>query len=237
MHRFYIKEYILEEGNFHHAVNVLRLRVGSEVEVIQGLGRRFIARIESVDEVRKVAELEIIERLEVNVEPPCRLILIQCVTRPDKLSQIVEMSTQLGVSEIQLAESARTQHQLRGERLKRKLAHLERVAISSAGLTGREIIPAIAPPLPFEEAVLASVGEKLIPWELERDNTIMSSLKGNDDTITIIIGPEGGLEHDEVGVAFKNGFTPITLGPRILRAELAPVVTLAQILAFIEKKK
>ncbi|MCK5743162.1 MAG: RNA methyltransferase, partial [Caldisericia bacterium] len=101
----------------------------------------------------------------------------------------------------------------------------------------REIIPAIAPPLPFEEAVLASVGEKLIPWELERDNTIMSSLRGNDETITIIIGPEGGLEHDEVGVAFKNGFTPVTLGPRILRAELAPVVALAQILAFIEKKK
>ncbi len=237
MHRFYVEDYFLENDNYHHAINVLRLKTGDEIEVIQGLGRRFLAKIDSIDSEARVVGLEVISRVELSVELPKKLILVQCVTRPDKLSGIVETCTQLGVSEIQLAESSRIQHKMRGERLNRKLEHLKKVAESSAGLSGREIIPKIAPPLPFDEAILASSGEKLIPWELERDNYISSTLAGDQETITVVIGPEGGLAHDEIAFALKNGFKPITLGPRILRTQLASIVTFSQILALIEGKK
>lgn len=236
MHRFYVTDYMLTDGNYHHAINVLKLSMGDEVEIIQGLGKRLHARIRSIDRSKKTAELEVLERIEMNIESPCKLILIQCMTRPDKLSTIVEASTQLGVSEIQLAISSRTEHRLKGERLKRKMEYLNRVAQSSASLAGREIIPTVAPPLSLEEAVNSSVSECIVPWELEHDSWIIERIKGNQESVTVLIGPEGGLEHSEVAIAIKAGFEPVTLSPRILRAELASIVAFAQILPLIEVK-
>jgi 16S rRNA (uracil1498-N3)-methyltransferase len=234
MHRFYVDSYVLTDGNFHHAINVLRLSEGDEIEIIQGLGKRFTARIDSIDRSNSTANLNVLERIEKNTEPPCKLILIQCMTRPDKLSSIIETSTQMGVSQIQLAISSRSYHGLKGDRLKRKLGHLNRIAHSSSSLAGRELIPVVTHPISFEEAVNGSAGQRIVPWELETESWMSQHVKASQEPVTILIGPEGGLEHGEIDIAVKTGFKAVTLGPRILRAELASTVALAQILSIIE---
>jgi 16S rRNA (uracil1498-N3)-methyltransferase len=236
MHRFYVNgNPVLEDGDFHHAINVLRLQVGEEIELVQGLGLRFLARISQINAKSKTASLEIVEKLETSNEPNCKVHLIMGIPRLDKLTDIVDFCTQLGVHSITLAECRRTQGSYPRERWDKKIESLKKTAKGSAELASRDIVPEIAGPFQLERAILKSVGKKLIAWELEKTNTIPKSITINDNEITIIIGPEGGLEHIEVDCATKNGFIPVTLGKSILRAQLAPVVAISQIFAVTEE--
>ncbi|HOO97413.1 MAG TPA: RsmE family RNA methyltransferase [Caldisericia bacterium] len=236
MHLFYTNDSRTIKGDdFHHAINVLRLGVGDEVVSVFGLGERYLARIARVDKSSSTIELDLIEKLSVSVEPPVNINLIQALTRPDKLGEIVESCTQLGVSTFQMIITKRCEHKLKGERLTKKIEHLRRIAKSGAALAGREIIPEVLEPVSFEQALANSTGLKLIPWELARDTTIKKAIDHMAfDSVSVVIGPEGGFEISEVEMAKELGFTPITLGPRILRAQLAPVVAISQILGFVE---
>jgi 16S rRNA (uracil1498-N3)-methyltransferase len=232
MTRFYVQSGdVLTGDDFHHAVNVLRMLVGTEVEIIQGLGLRFKARIAQIDSSKKEAKFEIIEKINISTEPPATITLIMGIPRPDKLSEIVEYCTQLGVSTFVLAKCARSQTD--ADRIEKKIDHLEKIAKSAAELSGREIMPTIEQPKTLALALTAAKGLKLIPWELESGTTIGQAFK-KDSQITICIGPEGGLERSEVEMAKGCGFVPVTLGKRILRAQLAPVVAVSQVLAFLE---
>jgi len=235
MHRFYNEgDSILKDGDFHHAINVLRLSIGDEVELIKGLGQRFKARIRQIDTKLKIAHFEIIEKINASTESSANITLIQCIPRLDKLSFIVESATQLGVSRIILAQSARTQSHHPKDRWEKKIENLCKLAKMASELASREIVPKIEGPIALREALSLGVGVKMIPWELERDLLISSTVNKDDKEITISTGPEGGLEHAEIEMAKGFGFIPVTLGPRILRAELAPVVALAEVLAKIE---
>lgn len=236
MHRFYVNgNPVLEDGDFHHAINVLRLEIGEEIELVQGLGQRFLARILEINTKNKTANLEIIEKLTISNEPNCKVHLIMGIPRLDKLTDIVDFCTQLGVHSIMLADCRRTQGSYPRERWDKKIESLKKTAKGSAQLASRDIVPEIAGPIQFEKAIINATGKKLIAWELEKTNTIPKSISKDDKEVTIIIGPEGGLEHGEVDYAIKNGFIPITLGKRILRAQLAPVVAISQIFAVTEE--
>jgi 16S rRNA (uracil1498-N3)-methyltransferase len=232
MARFYVESGdTLIGGDFHHAINVLRFQVGHEIEVVQGLGLRFKAKITNIDNALKEARFEIIEKISFSTEPPSKITLIMGIPRPDKLSEIIEYCIQLGVSRFVLAKCARSQTD--AQRIGKKLDHLAKIAKSAAELSGREIIPEIPEPVSFAVAVMQAKGLKLIPWELEQEMTISKAFR-TDENITVCIGPEGGLERNEIEVAKAQGFIPVTLGRRILRAQLAPVVAISQVLAFVE---
>lgn len=236
MHRFYVNgNPVLEDGDFHHAINVLRLDVGEEIELVQGLGQRFIARISDINIKSKTANLEIIEKLAISNEPSCKMHLIMGIPRLDKLTDIVDFCTQLGAHSITLADCRRTQGSYPKERWDKKIESLRKTAKGSAQLASRDIVPIIAGPIQLEKAIINSAGKKLIAWELENTKTIPKSISKEDKEITLIIGPEGGLEHQEVDFAISNGFTAVTLGKRILRAQLAPVVAISQIFAVTEE--
>ena len=236
MHRFYIQsgKPVLKEGDFQHAIVVLRLEEGKEIEIIQGFGQRHLAKIGKIDLKTKQAELIIGEKIEESVEPPCKITLIQGIPRMDKLGDIVESCTQLGVSKFVLVYCKRTQGRYPQDRWDKKIHSLGITAKCAAELSAREIVPEIIGPIDFEKAIALSEGTKLIPWELEQSTYIAKSIKGQPSEVTIAIGPEGGLEHSEIELARSNGFIPVTLGPRILRAELAPVVAISQLLSQIE---
>ncbi|NTU61070.1 MAG: 16S rRNA (uracil(1498)-N(3))-methyltransferase [Caldiserica bacterium] len=232
MARFYVESGdSLTQGDFHHAINVLRLCAGEEIEIVQGLGLRFKARLTRVDNNLKQARFEIIEKINISTEPPAALTLIMGIPRPDKLSEIVEYCTQLGVGRFILAKCARSQTD--ANRIDKKIDHLQKIAKSAAELSGREIIPTIEEPTTLALALTKTRGLKLIAWELETDMTIGRAFHPSSE-VSICIGPEGGLERAEVEMAKAQGFVPVTLGRRILRAQLAPVVAVSQVLAFLE---
>lgn len=232
MARFYVESGNDLTGNdFHHAVNVLRLGVGDEIEIVQGLGLKFRARISSIDATSKVAEFDIFEKIIFSTEPSATLTLIMGIPRPDKLPEIIEYCTQLGVARFVLAKCARSQTD--AGRLDKKIEHFQKIAKSAAELSGREVMPTIEEPTTLALALTKSCGLKIIPWELETEMTIGKAFKPSKE-VTVCIGPEGGLERAEVDMAKAQGFVPVTLGKRILRTQLAPVVAFSQILAFLE---
>ncbi len=233
MPRFYLSsEHELTGQDFHHAVNVLRLSVGSEIEVVLGLGLRFRSRITGIDRQSQAASLETIERVSISTEPPARITLIMGIPKPDKIPEIIEYCTQLGASCFVFAVCSRSQGDF-DRSVSRKLDHFRKIAKNAAELSGREIIPDVNGPISLAQALVRAKGLKLIPWELESDKTIASAFQRSDE-ITVCIGPEGGLSHEEIEMAKAQGFTPVTLGKRILRAQLAPVVAISQVLAFLE---
>jgi 16S rRNA (uracil1498-N3)-methyltransferase len=154
------------------------------------------------------------------------------IPKPDKIPEVIEYCTQLGVSGFVFAVCSRSQGDF-DRSVSRKLDHFKKIAKSAAELSGREIIPEVSGPVSLAQALIGAKGLKLIPWELESDKTIAGAYHKSDE-ITVCIGPEGGLSHEEIEMAKAQGFEPVTLGKRILRAQLAPVVAISQILAFME---
>lgn len=232
MARFYIESgNSLTNGDFHHAINVLKLQTGEEIEIVQGLGLRFRARLTNIDFTFKEAKFEIMEKLNISNEPPASISLIMGIPRPDKLPEIIEYCTQLGVSKFVLAKCARSQTD--AGRIDKKIDHFQKIAKSAAELSGREVIPTIEEPTTLALALIKAKGLKLIPWELETEKTIGKVFFPSTEA-SVCIGPEGGLERTEVEMAIAQGFVPVTLGKRILRAQLAPVVAISQLLAFLE---
>ncbi|MBP7732663.1 MAG: 16S rRNA (uracil(1498)-N(3))-methyltransferase [Caldisericia bacterium] len=232
MARFYVESGdSLTGGDFHHAVNVLRLGLGEEIEIVQGLGLRFKAKLTKIDNNLKEAKFEVIEKINVSTEPPATLTLIMGIPRPDKLPEIIEYCTQLGVSKFVLAKCARSQTD--AGRIDKKIDHFQKIAKSAAELAGREVIPTIEEPTTLAMALTKAKGLRLIPWELEAETTIGKAFQPCTE-VTTCIGPEGGLERAEIEMAKAQGFVPVTLGKRILRAQLAPVVAVSQVLAFLE---
>lgn len=232
MARFYVESgNNLTDGDFHHAINVLRLQTGEEIEIVQGLGLRFKARLTNIDNNFKEAKFEIIEKLNISTEPPASITLVMGIPRPDKLPEIIEYCTQLGVSRFVLAKCARSQTD--AGRIDKKIDHFQKIAKSAAELSGREVIPTIEQPTTLAMALIKAKGLKLIPWELETEISIGKAFSPSNE-VAICIGPEGGLERAEVEMAKAQGFVPVTLGKRILRAQLAPVVAVSQVLAFLE---
>lgn len=233
MTRFYVESGSELTGqDFHHAVNVLRLDKGSEIEIIQGLGLRFRAKITGLDRQSQIASFDITEKIGFSTEPPAKISLLMGIPKPDKIPEIVEYCTQLGVSRFVFAVCSRSQGDF-DRMIAKKLDHFRKIAKSAAELSGREVIPELAEPVSLAQALVNSKGLKLIPWELETDTTIAKAY-ARSEQITVCIGPEGGLSHEEIEMAKAQGFTPVTLGRRILRAQLAPVVAISQVLAFLE---
>lgn len=233
MARFYVGSgNELSGQDFHHAINVLRLDKGSEIEIVQGLGLRFKAKITGIDRQSQIAQFEIIEKIGFSTEPAAKITLIMGIPRPDKIPEIVEYCTQLGVSRFVFAVCSRSQGDF-DKTVSKKLDHFRKIVKNAAELSGREVIPELTEPVSLARALIDSKGLKLIPWELETETRI-ARVFAKSEEITVCIGPEGGLSHEEVEVAKAQGFTPVTLGRRILRAQLAPVVAISQVLAFLE---
>ncbi len=117
----------------------------------------------------------------------------------------------------------------RRQRLQRWL----RIVTEAAEQSGRGRVPAVDPPLPFEEAVSSAPGLLLLPWEGERAQGLRSYLRSLGDlpqAVSLFIGPEGGFAEDEVRLARDAGCAPVSLGPRILRSETAGIVAAALVM-------
>jgi 16S rRNA (uracil1498-N3)-methyltransferase len=212
----------------HHLSRVLRLGPGARVYVFDGAGQEYECVVKSAE--RGGAQLEILRRLEDEVESPLRLTLAQALVKHDKFDWIVQKSTELGVTRIVplLTEHAETH---RGEeRNARRIERWRRVALEALKQCGRRRLVEIIEPLEFPRYLAGETSElKLIFHERGGGGLAPSSVA----SVALAIGPEGGWSEAESTLALAHGFAPIHLGPRILRAETAAIaaITLAQHLA------
>ncbi len=212
----------LDPREAHH-LQVLRLGIGDPVRVFDGAGAEATAEIVQLEEGRAVLKMG--EALAGAAETPFPLTLAIALLKGDKLADVVRAATELGVCDIKLLVSTHADVREIGEQ---KLLRLRRVAEEAAKQSRRTVIPSILAPIPL--ASLEWQGQLFVAQP--NSTQLLASAFAWSSPNTILTGPEGGLSDAEVIGLVKRGATAISLGPRILRAETAPVALLGAIAAF-----
>jgi len=216
----------LNEERSHYAGRVLRLRVGDEVLLFNGDGCEFVAVISEVS--RSAVKLRVRDRRERIVESPLKINLVQGVSRGERMDIVVQKATELGVFRITPVMTAHSVVRLDGDKGEKRAAHWAKVAQSACEQCGRAVVPLVDAPQSFDSWI-----EGLMPRDSERvvlhpgAGTALSGLRHLPERMELLIGPEGGLSDAEVDQATAAGFTPCSLGPRILRTETAAIAAIA----------
>jgi 16S rRNA (uracil1498-N3)-methyltransferase len=213
----------LPSAQSQHLAQVLRVRSSQPIVLFNGEGRDYPAQIVRLDRAGVTAEVG----PPGQAEPPARLRvrLGLGVSKGERMDFALQKSAELGVTRITPLFTARSVIRLDAERLARRRQHWQGVVTAACEQSGRRRLAEIAPPEPLD-AWLASDHPR--PVVLDHRGAIpLMSLPAPNGELTLLVGPEGGLEPAEHALARAKGFTPVRLGPRILRTETAPLVALA----------
>ena len=213
-----------------HIKKVLRLREGEEIEVCDGSGEDFECKIESLSD--DVVRAEILKRYPNTAEAPIELCVYQGMPKNDKMDYIVQKCVELGVCKIVPVITKRAVSIPRDA--EKKTARWQRIADEAAKQCGRGVLPRVENTISFSDAIKAMSDEgalSLMPYECEKEGSLSELLKNTDKKkINVFIGPEGGFDEIEVEKARSAGINTITLGPRILRTETAPLAVCSAIM-------
>jgi len=226
MRRFYLPDIDAESGHaaltgseHHHARNVLRLEAGSEVSVLDGRGREFICRIEDIG--KKQATLTILEETRAAAPESSLQLTLAAVAIPgEKYDLVLQKAVELGVSKFVPLSSARCE--LRLHEIAKKYDRWQRIILDASKQCGRARLMEISEAENIESFTRSSPRDHLRIFFSERDGTSFPAPVPTD-RITAVIGPKGGWDTSEIETAKEAGFTIITMGGRILRAETAAI--------------
>ena len=216
--------------NAQHA-KVLRLKAGEEVLVCDGRGQECRCAVESVS--AGAVELSVLEWRLSATEAAVKVSVYMAFPKADKLEHVIQKATELGAYEIVAFPSARCISKPDEKSLAKKAERWQKIAASAAEQSGRGLIPQVLT-LPSYKAALqraAQADKALLFYENERATTLTMALHtGAYETVSLLTGPEGGLEEAEVKQAMDAGLSVCTLGKRILRCETAPLCALSAVM-------
>jgi 16S rRNA (uracil1498-N3)-methyltransferase len=189
------------------------------------------------------------EKTEASRELNLRVNLWSGITANERMDWLVEKATELGAFSLLPITAERSVLKLKGERSDKKLAHWQAIAVAASEQCGRNQVMAVTSALSLAQALLAdnkadqakqAIQARWILSLAEGTKNIgdaladaQSSAQSSPLEITVLSGPEGGLSPAEEAQALAAGFVPVTLGPRVLRAETAPVAVLSVLGALI----
>ena len=237
MTRFFVEpeellpEFLVLTGENAQHARVLRLKNGEEVLVCDGQGRECLCTVSDVSPGQ--ISLVVKKRQESESEAPVRVSVYMAFPKADKLEHVIQKATELGAYEIVAFPSARCISKPDEKSLKKKLERWQKIAASAAEQSGRGVIPQVRV-LPSYAAALeqAAKAEKaLLFYENEQATTLHMALTSSPyQTVSLLTGPEGGLEVSEVEQALAAGLQVCTLGKRILRCETAPLCALSAVM-------
>jgi 16S rRNA (uracil1498-N3)-methyltransferase len=218
------EEYTFTKEQAHHARDVVRLDhetvrlvdpVSAWFAVCETRGHDFVAVVTAKDEA-------------VN-EPRIEITLAMALIRREKFELILQKATEVGVSRIVPFESSRCIVHAKKEKSDKQMQRYESILLSAAEQCKRNNVPMICDVIDFEDIEQAKSEVNLAAYE----NAGRSAAKISDfrinESVTVVIGPEGGFSEEEIRELEEKGFAPVTLGPRILRAETAAIYALSVI--------
>jgi len=225
--RFYIEG--LQEGVFtpseeiqHYLTKVLRLKNGRVVEVFDGEDRCARATLEVID--RRHCRLTV-EPLKIqSLESTLTTHLALSISKGDRFDWAIQKATELGVSRITpiIAERSEVRND---DKLIEREAHWRKIIIAACEQCGRNRLPQLDRTALLQDVVSqAKADRKMV---LHHRGNLGLTADASVTSATVLIGPEGGLSEDEIGFAIDYGFEELTIGPRILRTETAPIVSLS----------
>lgn len=222
--------FVLSGENAAHA-RVLRLKCGETVTVCDGIGNECVCTVSEVspDQISLVVR----DRGESSSEASVKVSVYMAFSKGDKFEHVIQKATELGAFEIVAFPSARCVSRPDEKSLQKKLERWKKIAAAAAEQSGRSIVPDVLVLKSYDEAIdrAATADIPILFYENERATTLRMKLSEREyHSVSIITGPEGGLEEQEVKKALGSGLSVCTLGARILRCETAPLCALSAIM-------
>ena len=221
---------VLTGENYLHA-RVLRLKAGEELLLCDGQGQEALCAVEAMGDGELL--LRVLRRGESSNEAAVQVSIYMAFPKAEKLEHVIQKATELGAYEIVAFPSARCISRPDEKSLRKKLERWQKIAASAAEQSGRSRIPQVVLLGSYKEA-LARAAQADLPlmfYENEQATTLKMALsEGQYHTVSLLTGPEGGLEEQEVSQARAAGLRVCTLGKRILRCETAPLCALSAVM-------
>ena len=215
----------LPEAGAHHLARVLRVRVGAPLVVFDGSGGEY--RAEVVEIQGNTVKVQIGEFIRGTPESPLKITLTQGMPRNERMDWALQKATELGVAAIRPIVTARSVVRLDDKQSAKKVEHWRNIVIGACEQSGRNHIPAVLPPLSFRDHLANGTREGLRLVLSPSAPGSLAGLASMSSKVELLIGPEGGLDDDELERAQSAGFVPVRLGPRVLRTETAAVTALS----------
>ena len=224
------KSIVLKGENAEHA-KVLRLKVGETVIVCDGQGTECVCSVADTSAGQFTLSVE--EQMASASEASVNVSVYMAYAKGDKLEHVIQKATELGAFEIVAFPSSRCVSKPDDKSIRKKVERWQKIALSAAQQSGRGRIPAIRTVSSYAGAVVdaAKADLAILFYENEQATTLgmaMETFKGH--TISLMSGPEGGFEPQEVTEAMQGGMQICTLGKRILRCETAPLCALSAVM-------
>lgn len=217
---------VLPAGAARH-VQVVRMQPGQDVTLFNGDGGQWRAVIEQMG--RSEVRVRVTRHEDVEREPEVPVHLAVGIPANDRMDWLVEKATELGCASIQPLVTARGILRVAGERAQRKRDHWQAIAAAACEQSGRNRLPAVHEPVAYADwlAAQGAGAARKVVLSLSPQATPLAGGGAAGTGWLVLSGPEGGLEEREEAMALAAGFVPVSLGPRVLRAETAPLAALS----------
>ncbi len=233
----------------HQIRDVLRLTIGEQLLLLDNTGDEILASV--TESNKSMVRVQLLERRTGKAESPIRIILCQGLLKSARFEWILEKGTELGVAIFSPILCRRSMAGLE-DAGPSKIQRWQRILQEAAEQCGRSRLPQLLPIRPLIHALndIPPGAIALIPWEEEHNLTFRGALasyletsqigqslfsSATPITVVLFIGPEGGLMAEEVALAQRHRVQPVSLGPRILRAETAALTAVANVMYELER--
>ncbi|MFC4473656.1 16S rRNA (uracil(1498)-N(3))-methyltransferase [Comamonas denitrificans] len=223
-------QFDLPAGAARH-VQVLRLQPGDAITLFNGAAAHGQWQAQIVEMGRSHVQVRLVAHEALECEHRRPVHLLAGITANERMDWLVEKATELGAASLTPLLAERSVLKLKGERGEKKRDHWQAVAVAACEQCGRNQVPVIHPAVtlaqwlaahpqpPHESRAVLSLAAGSRP--------LLQAVPAGAGSVVVLSGPEGGLSPQEEAAALAAGFAPITLGPRVLRAETAPLAALA----------
>jgi 16S rRNA (uracil1498-N3)-methyltransferase len=218
-------EITLEEDSSHHLYHVLRMQAGDSVNLFNE-GCEYAATLGQIGKHGTTVTLR--KLVFEELEPKLSIHLLIGISRGERMDFALQKATELGVNRITPIFTKRCVVKLNEKKQASRMAHWSKIIVNACEQSGRCRLPRLDPPLEVGAAVVKhNSGTPLLLDH--RSDMILQEIKKPKGSVTILVGPEGGLNSDERKLARTQGFNGIRLGPRVMRTETAPLAAIAAI--------
>lgn len=214
----------LSKKDTYHLTHVLRKGIGSKIEVVEG-GVTYSSLIEEIGENK--AKIRLIQPLEKQEQSGLHIHLYQGIPKGSKMEMILQHGTEVGINEYTPVQLQRCVSKISGKEEK-KIERWKKIVESAAKQSGRNVIPKVNYPIGLKQLVdeLSEDELLIVPYEEENSTKISDVLREyKGENIKILIGPEGGIDSEEIKKIIEAGAKTVTLGSRILRTETAAIIS------------
>ncbi|KRN75703.1 hypothetical protein IV73_GL000198 [Weissella kandleri] len=225
----------LDEKNRHHLMTVLRGQVGTKLELVDNQQHLYLAEVVEVTPTNTMVKIKkSLSSDATQLELPIAVTLILGLAKGDKPELVVQKATELGVQRLIFTETQWSVVHW-GSKVERKLVRLHKIAEGAAEQSHRLVVPTVEYYANLKQVPVDDQAVRMVAWEEsakqgeKRQFVQMIEASISSGQLTAVIGPEGGLSGEELAWLQENGFTAAGLGPRILRAETAPLYLLSAV--------